>query len=119
MEGLKLSEKFMYYAGVLASAVPIAFPDFVEDLKHISDLLEAEEQGLLLKLPCKVGELIYGLVKGDCGRHPSCLDNCECCDEAVVQIAEGHFDVKMLDEVGKTIFVTLAEAEKALAEMEK
>ena len=51
-----LSQRWMYYAGIIA-----AFGTNVDinDLKHIQDLLEAEEQGRLIELPCKVGDVVY------------------------------------------------------------
>lgn len=42
----KLSDRWMYYCGLLAG-----MGVGVDDLKHIQDLIDAEEQGLLLRLP--------------------------------------------------------------------
>ena len=53
----KLSERFMYYIGLLATHSKV----LVDDLEHIDHLIRAEEQGLLLKLPCKVGDYVYQL----------------------------------------------------------
>ena len=39
-----INERFMYYAGILAAAGAN-----VDDLKHISDLLDIEEQGRFAK----------------------------------------------------------------------
>lgn len=38
----------------------------VDDLVHISHLLEAEEKGLLLRLPCKIGDTVYLKAYCDC-----------------------------------------------------
>ena len=53
MKNLKLSDKWMYYAGILA-----AFGKDVDinDLAYIYALIQKDEQGLLVKLPCKVGD---------------------------------------------------------------
>ena len=50
----KLSNRWMFYCGLL-----VGMNASVEDLKHIQDLIDAEEQGLLLKLPCKIGDDVY------------------------------------------------------------
>lgn len=55
MKDLRLSQKFMYYAGVLSASGLCS----IDDLKHIQDLIDLEEQGLLVVLPCKVGDVVY------------------------------------------------------------
>ena len=96
----------MYYAGILA-----AFGTNVDinDLKHIQDLLDAEEQGLLLKLPCKVGDEVWRVYM----QH----DHYD--DTPYEIVTSTLFRLDMLDCIGKTVFLTKKEAEKALAEMEK
>lgn len=54
----KLSERFMYYVGLLASH-SLHSEVLVDDLEHIDHLIKAEEKGLLLKLPCKIGDFVY------------------------------------------------------------
>lgn len=49
----RLSERWMYYCGLLAM-----HGVEVDDMKHIQDLIDAEEQGLLLRLRLKVGDVI-------------------------------------------------------------
>lgn len=90
-----------------------SYESIYEKLREYEDL---EEQGLLLRLPCKVGTPVYVIIKGYCGIHPSCVDDCECCNEAVPQVAEAHFDLELLDGFGKTVFLTKEEAEQALKE---
>jgi len=75
-----------------------------EKLKEYEDL---EEQGLLLRLPCRVGDAVWGIENFKCDgtlRNPP-------------QITETKFNHYLLDFVGKTVFLTRAEAEKALEEM--
>ena len=50
----RLSDRWMFYCGLL-----VGMNVSIEDLKHIQDLIDAEEQGLLLKLPCKIGDDVY------------------------------------------------------------
>ena len=73
-----------------------------KELKRYEDL---EEQGLLLRLPCKVGTKVWTIMTGMTGKHP--------------MLFRQEFEVSMLDHWGKAVFLTKAEAEKALAEMEK
>lgn len=55
----KLSDRFMYYCGLLATKAN------VDDLKHIQNLIDAEEAGLLLCLPVKIGTPVFRIVYGD------------------------------------------------------
>lgn len=63
----------------------------------------AEEQGLLLRLPCKVGDTVY-LIKND--------------GKIVARVADMMFIGVLWEEFGKTVFLTRTEAEAKLAEME-
>ena len=75
-------------------------------LKEYEDL---EEQGLLLKLPCKVGDTVYLINEEqedmyDLSTHYYFIDECK-------------FIIEMYNDIGISVFLTKAEAEKALAEM--
>ena len=100
---------------------------WLEELKEYKNL---EEQGRILKLPCKSGQKVY---------IPRCIDECkydfECpfedteewskctndepCENAykVYKIAEPAFELKMLAKIGTRIFLTREEAEAKLNEM--
>ncbi len=81
---------------------------------------KAEEQGLLLKLPCKVGDTIYRV-----SPHEVYIDSCQItgfteCDSIksmcyTVYIEPDEEDIIDLSDFGKTVFLTQEEAEKALA----
>lgn len=89
---------------------------------------DAEEQGLLLRLPCKVGDKIF-LDFAGFGKdideftvkdfHLDCFEDGETilyCDyESNDKTLSGQIDVM---EFGKTVFLTKNEAESKLAEME-
>lgn len=89
---------------------------------------DAEEQGLLLRLPCKVGDKIF-LDFAGFGKnidkftvkdfHLDCFENGETilyCDyESNDKTLSGQIDVM---DFGKTVFLTGEEAEAKLAEME-
>ena len=102
-----------------------------EKLREYEDL---EEQGLLLRLPCKVGDTVYCIYE----RYTKCSENeqefdeyscqgCECleCDshkELYVQSQKAYsldWIVTNLRNFGKTVFLTQEEAEQKLKEMSK
>lgn len=78
----------------------------VDKLAHYEDL---EEQGLLLKLPCKVGAKVYVLwtsynFKTDKVEHKVIVD---------------VFEIEMMSDFGETVFLTKEEAEDALRKKEE
>ena len=85
----------------------------------LAEYEDLEEQGLLFRLPCKVGTSVY-MVAQDCGGDTlDCMrGDCECCPYLYSFVEENTFEVYMCDEVGKTVFLTKAEAEQKLKEME-
>lgn len=123
MERLKLSERFMCYCEILTASGA----DF-DDLKHIIDLLKAEEQGLVLKLPCKVGDTVYEVSYiYECKHDYACpeFEPFKCEEEIPCEheykkysVRERDFCISCLALLNRTVFLTKAEAEKALEEME-
>ena len=113
----RLSERFMYYCGLLATIAS------VDDLKHIQNLIDAEEQGLLLRLPCKVGSTVYVLFKlTNSGEWIVSPYEHRITDiflnekkEPLFKITNAYGPFK-LSEFGNTVFLTREEAEQALAE---
>lgn len=86
-----------------------------EYLKELKAYRDAEEQGLLLRLPCKVETKVY-MVEKECNADSSaCYGNCEMCADYV--ISEVEFELDMVDKVGEFYFLTKEEAEQALANM--
>lgn len=82
-------------------------------LKKLADYEDEEEEGMLLKLPCKEGTTVHCI--GSCGEI--CDDYlCESCEEHKV-IFTCAFDRNMIEQFGKTVFRTHDEAEIALQEM--
>ena len=84
-----------------------AMAELHESLKCYEDL---EEQGLLLKLPCKVGSTVYQLR----------IDNTKylTSNKRVWEIVETSFEIRDLENIGKTVFLAKAEAEEALRRKE-
>lgn len=90
-----------------------AMAELREKLKRYED---AEEQGLLLRLPCKVGSNIYRITD-DGVDVAECREICVADEEMYIESVT-LCDWISFDEIGKTIFLTEAEAEAKLAEME-
>ena len=87
-------------------------------VNKLAEYEDAEEQGLLLRLLCKVGTPVYG-INQDCGGDTldcRCMD-CEDCRYLYTYVEQRAFDTYMCDEIGKTVFLTKEEAEQKLAEM--
>lgn len=80
---------------------------YYNKLKEYEDL---EEQRKLLKLPCTVGDTVYVLR----------IDNAvyTMSNKKIWEIVEERFEIRHFDCIGKTVFLTRPEAERALAEME-
>ena len=122
----KLSERWMFYCGLL-----VGMNVSVDDLKHIQNLIDAEEQGLLVKLPCNVGDTVYIIRKCSCYnsyqsqvyKRAKCKGKtnisggANCRKTNCAYVGETKFDLKLIAEIGKTVFLTKEEAEKKLAEM--
>ena len=85
--------------------------------RRLAEYEEAEEQGLLLRLPCKVGDTVYYIddyyvyadkvnsieIRKENGKYIFCI---------------AYMDYKE-EDFGKTVFLTKEEAEQKLAEMRK
>lgn len=92
---------------------------------HVQELLQAEQEGRLVVLPCKVEQTVYKL-----SHYHDCADNlyetcdlfayddsaCNRCykDKLVPHVRPTGFELAMLEDFGKTVFLTREEAEKAL-----
>ena len=90
-------------------------------LEKLADYEEAEEQGLLVRLPCKVGDTLYCIVNGEVKKlkvHSFGVSDFEITD-IEFKYVDGFKIVRFVGEVGKTVFLTRKEAEKKLEEMKK
>ena len=103
----------------------------IEKLATYEDL---EEQGLLVRLPCKVGTVVYRIE--NCGWSKSSVcgksfsDDCEYCEKKNCDSHEIYdiFSQEMISQdwifgnrksFGKTVFLTREEAKKKLEEMKE
>ena len=102
--------------------------DVAELLEELKSYKEAEEQGLLVRLPCKIGDTVYRVNAGAkqpiipmtvSEIHFLCYKN----ERAVRFDAIGKEDMGescyRLEDIGRIVFLTREEAEKKLEEMIK
>ena len=90
----------------------------IEKLSTYEDL---EEQGLLVRLPCKIGDDLYCIVNGEVKKlkvHSFGVPDFEITD-IEFKYVDGFKIVRFVGELGKTVFITREEAEKELEEMKK
>lgn len=121
----------------ILNVLAIQAAELRERLKKYED---AEEQGLLVRLPCKLGSTVYWIVEYFCenidgvyskcefyGYKPDYEADCEICNRPEgtkcpyqYRISEGRateINILMIARnLGKTVFLTREEAEKALEE---
>ena len=87
-------------------------------LEALGKYEDADEQDLLLRLPCKIGDRLYkidydylGNIISDTVHSIHILRN-------TVYLEMKYWHNILLSEIGKTVFLTQAEAEQKLKEME-
>ena len=78
--------------------------DFQDIIDKLAEYETAEEDGRLVVLPCKIGTRVYEIY--------------QFCGCGAWEIEEHKIKLEDLDKIGKTVFPTREEAEKALEEME-
>lgn len=75
---------------------------------RLRELAEADKDGRVLILPCKLGTKVYR-IRYKIADYP---------DDPELEIATTWFTPEYREDIGKTVFFTHKEAEKALQEME-
>lgn len=107
--------------------------DYISAVRKLCDYEDLEEQGLLVRLPCKVGDTVWELCLCDDGNYKIFPMIVKTISEygALRQVkkditiwniyAESDYTYmyKSFADFGKTVFSTKEEAEKKLKEMEK
>ena len=72
-------------------------------LEQLKEYKQLEEQGILIKLPCKVGDSIYSVIEDGL---------------TIVELKFSlNFYVRRKNDFGKTVFLTKSEAEAKLKEL--
>lgn len=97
--------------------------------EKLTNMEQMEEQGILVRLPCKIGGTVYTLsYRYDCKNDYDCKafqkwkceENIPCeYEKKEYFVKKSQFCLTMLNSLGKTVFLTREEAEKALEEMGK
>ena len=98
--------------------------------KKLKEYKDLEEQGLLLKLPCKVGDIIwdndfgklckYRITGFSFGEADGFIDDPVVTDDIVYYYSNYNGSIMgsfSINEIGKSLFLTQAEAEQKLKEM--
>ena len=98
-------EVVVFTQGEYIDTIPaeMTHEDIRKVLRKLCEYEELEEQGLLLKLPCKVGDTVY-LIKSD--------------GKIAQRTADMQFLGVLWEYYGKEWFLTKTEAEQKLKEME-
>lgn len=103
-----------------AHATRAGLYDYINKLAEYEDL---EEQGLLLRLPCKVGDVVYKINKASKKIESYIVIKFDIeksdTNTFTMQIWFENYTYCFFSHFGKTVFPTKAEAEEALKKMEK
>lgn len=91
-------------------------------LSRLAEYEDAEEQGLLLRLPLKIGDTVYSVTRDFISKYTICSIEvynegfffCWKCEEGIYINVRGFTNY----QIGKDVFLTQAEAEQKLKEME-
>ena len=103
----------------------------IQALEKLKEYQQLEEQGRLIKLPCKVGDIVYCIFNGytKCTHSNEEFDeyNCQGCEYECDSKKENYVQdmgaysldwiVTNLNNFGKTVFLTREEAEAKLKEL--
>ena len=101
-----------------------AFSDDTSKAERIRELLKADKDGRVVVLPCKVGDTVYEVTsRKTISEYRVKAIRVELfCTFIEWDIVAGFVDKSLfgvsVDEIGKTVFLTREEAEKALEGME-
>lgn len=93
------------------------FDELDKIVRKLAMYEDLEDQGLLLKLPCKIGENVYVLDKISCSecnysRYYCSIATPKCPSNVITK----RFEYWMIEEIGKTAFLSKEEAENKSTE---
>lgn len=94
---------------------------FAKQYETVDKCPDFADKDLYVKLPCKVGTKVYALATpcGGCEHYNLSFEQsikiCRNCEKR--EIAEFTFDIELIDEFGKAVFLTREDAEKKLEEL--
>ena len=105
--------------------IEMAFSDDTSEVVRLHELYKADKEGRLVVLPCKVGDTIYFARANPILQYK--VTGYEMGEASISQVRSKHVDKETgltfnftfrPGSIGKTVFLTREEAEKALQEME-
>ena len=116
-----IESSMAYYVGTLDGAKG-------KTPNHLRELAEADKDGRVVVLPCKVGDILYRIFeeRTECSVYGEYYDEyscggCECgCDSAIRRVIRPIRPntlselARDIEDIGQTVFLTREEAEKAL-----
>ena len=91
-------------------------------IERLAEYEDLEEQGLLLRLPCKIGDVVYAVTRDFISEYTICSIEaynegfffCWKCEKGIYINVRGFTNY----QIGQDVFLTQAEAEQKLKEME-
>ena len=116
-----LLDRTVYYKERDLEDVENRCSNFADKDLYIKLSCKVGTKDLYIKLPCKIGTKVYALATpcGGCEHYNLSLEQslkiCRNCEKR--EIAECTFDIELIDEFGKTVFLTREDAEKKLEEL--
>lgn len=118
----RLTRRSANGTGVYAtpSGEPVKWEDNYHNvLQKLADYEDLEEQGLLLRLPCKLGDTVYSIANDGKIYPVKATKEIRIVNGVLHIICESckYSDLVSYDDIGKTVFLTQAEAEAKLKEL--
>ena len=118
----RLTRRSANGTGVYAtpSGEPVKWEDNYHNvLQKLADYEDLEEQGFLLRLPCKLGDTIYSIANDGKIYPVKATREVRIVNGVLHIICESckYSDLVSYDDIGKTIFLTKSEAEAKLKEL--
>lgn len=93
--------------------------DNFKAIKKLADYEDLEEQGLLVRLPCKVGDSLYCIIEGTVKKLKACSFIIS--DSGIIDIdleyEDAFYCIKYIRRFSENVFFTHEEAEKKLEEL--
>lgn len=93
--------------------------EVIEALNKLGEYEKAEEQGLLVRLPCKVGDSLYCIIEGTVKKLKACSFIIS--GSGIIDIDLEYEDafccIRYIKRFGENVFLTREEAEKKLEGM--
>lgn len=109
----------MKLADECATGRMYATKELIKCQKELQAFKDKQEQGLLLELPCKVGDTVYEIQPLTGKITPRTIRSTVICNapELTIMYKSGYDYSNVQEDFGKTVFLTRSKAEEALAKM--